>query len=58
MKKSTPPLIKHADHEVELRISTTKHAAYYYCIECKKWVAWASKQETEAAIQQGLVHEV
>jgi hypothetical protein len=53
---SMPPLIKHHDHEVVIKLTTdSKHAAYYFCINCRKWVAWLSYRETEEAKRQGLI---
>jgi len=56
MKKSTPPLEKHATHDVEIRLYTGgKHNAYYRCIECNKFISWLSRAETNQALAQGLV---
>ena len=56
MKKSTPPLIKHQDHRVEIRlVSGDKHYAKYHCVDCNKWVAWVGRAETTKALELGLV---
>jgi hypothetical protein len=57
MKKvSTPPLVKHKDHQIKILPSAgTKHAAMYHCIDCNKWVAWLSKADSEQARQLGLL---
>jgi hypothetical protein len=57
MKRSTPPLIKHQDHEVEIRLATqANHAARIHCVTCNKFVMWLSHKETELAEQQGLIN--
>lgn len=58
-KKSTPPLIKHEKHQVEIRLSkdAKKHSAFYHCVECNKWVAWVSKRDFETAKKLGLISE-
>ena len=56
MKKSTPPMIKHAQHNVEIRLYTGgRHSAYYRCLDCDKFVAWLSRDETNQALTLGLV---
>lgn len=57
MKRSTPPLERHAQHQVEIRPSTTRHHALYYCLECGVNVAWLSKQQLERARKLGLVND-
>ena len=56
MKQSTPPLIKHRDHQIEMRPTRpeSKHAAIYHCVDCNKWVAWVSKADAEQAKRLGL----
>lgn len=47
-KTSTPPMIKHADHEVEVRINSSgPHVAHYHCIPCNKFISWISRTELE-----------
>ena len=58
MKKSTPPLIKHQEHRVEIRPTATKHPAQYWCLDCNKHIAWLSKQEAEFAEKNGLISEM
>ena len=56
MKKSTPPLDKHANHNVEIRLYTGgKHSAYYRCLDCNKFISWLSRIETNQALELGLV---
>ena len=56
MKKSTPPLEKHATHNVEIRLYTKgKHAAYYRCLDCNKFVSWLSRDETNQALKLDLI---
>lgn len=59
MSKSQPPLIKHADHTVKIvLLSDSKHYAKYHCVDCNKWVAWVSREETNQALELGLVDEL
>jgi hypothetical protein len=56
MTKSTPPLEKHATHNVEIRLYTGgKHSAYYRCLDCNKFISWLSREETNQALALGLV---
>lgn len=55
MKKSTPPLLKHQDHQVEIKISNHHNGAFYHCQTCLKHIAWLSKQEVERALKLGLI---
>ena len=49
-RKPIPPLIKHRDHQIEIRPTVgMNHAAMYYCVSCNKWVAWLSKKDSETA---------
>jgi len=56
MKKSTPPLLKHQDHQVEIKISNHHNGAFYHCVTCLKHIAWLSKQEVETALKLGLIN--
>lgn len=57
MNRSIPPLVKHAEHHVEIRPYTgaAHHSAYYRCLDCDKFVAWLTHSETEQAVEFGLV---
>jgi hypothetical protein len=55
MTTRQPPLVKHADHQVEIRAGKGKHFGQYYCIDCDKWVAWISGPEYYQAKSLGLV---
>ena len=40
------PLLKHQDHEVEIRPSKNAiHFAYYYCLKCHCHISWISKRD-------------
>lgn len=57
-KKSTPPTNKHDDHEVKIvLVSSACHSAKIHCVTCNKWVKWLTREETNRALEQGLVHE-
>ena len=45
--KPTPPLIKHQEHECEVRPIDKQNGYYYHCLECNVWVAWLSKEEVK-----------
>lgn len=52
----TPPLEKHASHQVEIQpVTSGKHQAKYFCLDCHKWIAWVSKQDYETAKELGLI---
>jgi len=56
LKCKTPPLEKHSNHQVEIKlVSTYKHYAKYHCLTCNKFVAWLSKNDTDTALKLGLV---
>jgi hypothetical protein len=56
MKQTTPPLDKHAEHNIEIRLFTgSKHSACYYCTDCNKFIAWLSHSETKQASKLGLI---
>lgn len=58
-KKSTPPLIKHQDHEIIIVASgNSTHSAKYHCVTCNKFVAWLKKDEAELAASLGLINEL
>lgn len=57
-KKSTPPLIKHRSHNVEIRPSRAHNYALYYCQDCNTFVSWLSKMESQEAYRQGLVKQL
>lgn len=57
-KKSTPPLIKHQSHRVEIQSSTAHNLAKYYCIDCKVFISWLSKLEAEKAYESNMVNLV
>jgi hypothetical protein len=49
------PLIRHRDHEVEIRPSkTAHHYAYYYCLDCQQHVSWVPKSQVKHAEALGL----
>lgn len=55
-KHSVSPLIKHANHKVEVQlVSGSKHYGKIHCVECNKWVMWLSRAETNKALELGLV---
>ena len=44
-KKPTPPLEQHQNCQVEIQPSNnTMHFAKYYCLDCKKFIAWIPKK--------------
>lgn len=52
------PLVKHATHKVKIvLLSGSKHYAKYHCVDCDKWVAWLGRNETNRALELGLVDE-
>lgn len=52
----TVPLAFHEHHKVEVRPSNKlKGQAYYWCVDCKKWVAWLGKKDSQLAKQLGLL---
>lgn len=55
MSKSIPPLLKHQDHQVEVRTTHHHNGAFYHCVSCSKWIAWLSKQEVKEAAKLGLL---
>lgn len=56
MKKSTPPLERHRDCQVEVRSSSkAQHLAYYYCLDCHKHVAWISRNDLNQLEQLNLI---
>jgi hypothetical protein len=57
-KRSISPLIKHANHNVEVRlVSGSNHYGKIHCVDCNKWVTWLSRAEVNLALEQGLVNE-
>jgi hypothetical protein len=47
-KKPVPPLERHQNCQVEIRPSENAvHFAKYYCLDCKKHIAWVSKKDAE-----------
>lgn len=59
MKKSIPPIIKHADHEIVILSSgNSMHAAKYHCRSCNKFVAWLSQSEYKQALELGLINDL
>jgi hypothetical protein len=45
-KPKHQPLLKHQDHEVEIRPSKNAvHFAYYYCLKCHCHISWISKRD-------------
>jgi hypothetical protein len=58
MKKSTPPLVKHQSHQVEIRaVRGSKHYGKYWCLDCDMWISWISKTELDQAQALGIVVE-
>lgn len=52
----TVPLAFHEYHQVVIKPSTKPpHAAYYWCVGCKKWVSWLTKKEAATAKTLGLL---
>lgn len=52
----TPPLEKHSSHQVEIQpVTSWKHHAKYFCLDCKKFVAWVSKKDADTAKELGLL---
>jgi hypothetical protein len=50
------PLEYHKYHDVEIRASEKLPGqGYYYCLGCKKWVAWLSKADSAEARKMGLM---
>jgi hypothetical protein len=50
------PLEYHKDHDIEVRRSDKLMGqSYYWCVDCKKWVAWLSKKDTALAEKHGLI---
>jgi len=50
------PLVKHANHTVKIVLVTgSKHYGKYHCVDCNKWIAWASRAEINRALELGLV---
>jgi hypothetical protein len=55
INRSTPPLEKHDQHQVEIRpVNSWKHRAEYHCLSCNKHVAWIGKRELSKLTQLGL----
>lgn len=55
MKKTTAPMIKHANHQITI-IPTLQHNGWkYHCVDCGVWVGWLSKTEIEMAEKLGLL---
>jgi hypothetical protein len=49
------PLAFHEHHKVVIKPSNKLPGqAYYYCVGCRKWVAWLSKKDTQTAKELGL----
>lgn len=45
MKTKYQPLLRHQNHEVEIRPSKNAvHYAYYYCLACHCHISWVSKK--------------
>lgn len=55
--KPIPPLVKHADHRTEIRRTHNLHLAGYYCLDCRRWIAWLGYHETIRASDLGLIKE-
>jgi len=55
MKKSTPPYLKHASHQVDVCPTYKANGFYYRCMDCDVFVGWLSKQEVKQAEQCGLI---
>ena len=50
------PLAFHEYHNVEIRPSNKPpHEAYYWCLNCNKWVAWLGKKDVKSAKELGLL---
>jgi hypothetical protein len=46
MTKKHEPLVKHANHSVEIREEFgTKHYGKYWCLDCDMCICWISKNE-------------
>ena len=59
MKTPIHPLVKHADHPVQIKPSPfAKHYAQYYCLQCNKHIAWLSKTQALEAEKLGLISYV
>ena len=51
------PLVRHQYHRTEIRASDKLHGqGYYYCLDCRKWIAWLSKKDSEQARHMGLLN--
>lgn len=55
MTKSTPPLVKHQDHQIEIRLTHHHNGAFYHCLTCQKHVAWLSKNQVHLAKKLGII---
>ena len=61
MNKTKPlaPLERHRDHDVIIRqYSGRVHHSYYWCRDCRKWLAWLSQQDTLKAQHLKLIEQV
>lgn len=49
---------KHDTHECVVKlVSDSHHYAKLHCVECDKWVKWLTREETNIALELGLVNE-
>ncbi len=44
-RKPTPPLIKHAKHETQVREGRGPHPGQLWCVKCKKHIVWLSQRD-------------
>jgi hypothetical protein len=56
-RKPIPPLEKHKNCNVEVRLTPTKHYAKYWCVDCQKHVAWLTQADAIMADKLGLIKE-
>ena len=50
------PLEFHAQHQVEIRpAARMRGQGYYHCLDCNKWIAWLSREDSATARQLGLL---
>ena len=53
------PLAYHQYHRTDIRESDKlKGQCYYYCLDCKKWIAWLSKRDSQQARDMKLVNQI
>lgn len=49
---------KHETHQAVIKLDTTAHHyARLHCVECNKWVKWLTREETNIALELGLVED-